>query len=164
VDLDEFIEVHYRSLLRTAFLLTGDRYAGEDLLQDVLATSWVYAQRSTIEQPGAFLRRCLVNAYISQRRRRGRRREDAALLTGLPDPVRADVTDHIATRDAMWRALASLPRHQRAILVLRFYEDMSEAQIAQLLGVGVGSVRGGSWRGLERLRKTLALDTEDQHA
>jgi len=64
----------------------------------------------------------------------------------------------------VWHLLASLPRHQRVILVLRFYEDMGESQIADLLGVGVGAVRSGSWRGLERLRNSLALDTEDQHA
>lgn len=145
-------------------MLTGDRHAAEDLLQDVLAKSWAYAQRSKIEQPGAFLRRCLVNQYLSQWRRRSRVREELTDLAAIPEGLFADVSDNLGSRDAMWQALAALPRHQRAILVLRFYEDMSEVQIADLLAVGVGSVRSGSWRGLERLRNTMSIDTEDQHA
>lgn len=164
MELDEFIEVHYAGLLRTAFLLTGDRHAAEDLLQEVLAKSWAFAQRSRIEQPGAFIRRCLVNQYVSAWRRRGVLWEEPTAPTELPERWMDDASDGLGDRDAMTQALASLPRHQRAILVLRFYEDMSEAQIADVLAVGVGSVRSGSWRGLERLRNTLSIDTEDQHA
>lgn len=164
MELEEFIEVHYGSLLRTAVLLTGDRHAAEDLLQDVLTKSWAYAQRSRIEQPGAFIRRCLVNQYISQWRRRGRLWEEPTAPTDMPEEMSNDASEGLGARDAMSRALASLPRHQRAILVLRFYEDMSEAQIADLLAVRVGSVRSGAWRGLERLRNTLSIDTEEQHA
>lgn len=164
MELDDFIEAHYGSLLRTAFLLTGDRPVAEDLLQDVLAKSWAYAQRSRIEQPGAFIRRCLVNQYLSHGRRRSRIQEVPTELADFPERASADVLNDLGVRDAMWQALARLPRHQRVILVLRFYEDMSEAQIADLLGVGVGSVRSGSWRGLERLRHAVSIDTEDQHA
>jgi len=164
VELDEFVEAHYARLLRTAFLLTGDRAAAEDLLQEVLATSWAYAQRSKIEQPGAFLRRCLVNQYLSQGRRRRRIQEEPTDPAEIPQELLVDVSDGLAARDVMWQALAALPRHQRAILVLRFYEDMTEAQIADLLRVRVGSVRSGSWRGLQRLRTTIAITTEDQHA
>lgn len=64
VELHDFVEAHYPSLLRTAFLLTGDHHAAEDLVQDVLARSWAYAQRTAVEQPGAFLRRCMVNQYL----------------------------------------------------------------------------------------------------
>jgi len=163
VELEEFIEAHYGSLLRTAFLLTGDRPAAEDLLQDVLTKAWAYTQRSKLERPGAFIRRCLVNQYLSQWRRRTRVQEVPTELADLPDRALADVSNDLGVRDAMWQALATLPRHQRAILVLRFYEDMSEAQIADLLAVGVGSVRSGSWRGLERLRNAVSIDTEDQH-
>lgn len=164
MELDVFIETHYASLLRTAFLLTGDRPAAEDLLHDVLARSWAYAQRSKIDQPGAFIRRCLVNQYLSHWRRRTRVQEVPTDLADFPECALADVSNDLGVRDAMWQALATLPRHQRAILVLRFYEDMSEAQIADLLAVGVGSVRSGSWRGLERLRHAVSIDTEDQHA
>lgn len=163
MELQEFVEVHYVSLFRTAFVLTGDRHSAEDLLQDALTKSWAFAQRTSIEQPGAFLRRCMVNQYLSQWRRRRLVREEPTDEANMPERTVADGSDHFEGREAMWQALARLPRHQRVILVLRFYEDMSEAQIAELLGVGVGSVRSGSWRGLERLRNELSIDTKDQH-
>lgn len=163
MELGQFVEAHYASLFRTAFLLTGDRHAAEDLLQDALAKSWAFAQRTAIEQPGAFLRRCMVNQYLSQWRRRRLFQEEPTDLTVMPDEVPVDGAGPLEARDAMWQALARLPRHQRVILVLRFYEDMTEAQIADLLGVSVGSVRSGSWRGLERLRIELSLDIKDQH-
>jgi len=150
-------------LFRTAFLLTGDRHSAEDLLQDALTKSWAFAQRTGIEQPGAFLRRCMVNQYLSQWRRRRLVREEPTDLADMPEGTHVDGSEPFEARDSMWQALATLPRHQRVILVLRFYEDMSEAQIADLLGVGVGSVRSGSWRGLERLRNELFIDTKDQH-
>jgi len=101
VELDEFIEVHYAGLLRTAFLLTGDRHAAEDLLQEVLAKSWAYARRSRIEQPGAFIRRCLVNQYVSQWRRRGRLWEEPTAPTDLPERLMDDASEGLGARDAM---------------------------------------------------------------
>jgi RNA polymerase sigma-70 factor (sigma-E family) len=164
VELEGFIQTHYRPLLRTAYLLTGDHHAAEDLLQEALTKSWAYSQRHDLEQPGAFVRRCMINLYLSQWRRRARIREDPTEPANLPETAFPPGGDELAERDAVWHLLASLPRHQRVILVLRYYEDMGESQIADLLGVGVGAVRSGSWRGLERLRNSLALDTEDQHA
>jgi len=163
VQLDEFVEAHYASLFRTAFLLTGDRHAAEDLLQDALVKSWSFQRRTVIEQPGAFLRRCMVNQYITQGRRRRLVREEPTELSAMPDSLFADGSGPLEARDGMWQALARLPRQQRVILVLRYYEDMNEAQIADALGVGVGSVRSGSWRGLERLRNELFIDSKDQH-
>jgi len=163
--LEDFVGSHYGSLLRTAFLLTGDRHAAEDLLQEALAKSWRYAQRNNIEQPGAFIRRTLLNEYLSQRRRRSRVREEATEPGRVPHRLAQDVAAEFVARDAIWDALALLPPRQRAILVLRFYEDMSEAQIADVLGIGIGTVRSGAWRGLESLRKIVVLTmTEEDHA
>ncbi len=163
MQLDEFVEAHYASLFRTAFLLTGDRHAAEDLLQDALVKSWSFQRRTAIEQPGAFLRRCMVNQYLTQGRRRRLVREEPTELSAMPDSVFANGSGPFEARDEMWQALARLPRQQRVILVLRYYEDMNEAQIADALGVGVGSVRSGSWRGLERLRNELFIESKDQH-
>lgn len=163
MELQEFVEARYPNLLRTAFLLTGDRHSAEDLLQDALVKSWAYAQRTGIEQPGAFVRRCMVNQYLSQGRRRRLVREEATDIADIPQAILDDGSGPVDARHTMWQALATLPRHQRVILVLRFYEDMTEAQIADLLDIGVGSVRSGSWRGLKRLRNSLAIDPEDQH-
>jgi len=162
--LDDFVGSHYGSLLRTAFLLTGDRHAAEDLLQEALAKSWRYAQRNNIEQPGAFIRRTLLNEYLSQRRRRSRVREEATEPGRVPQGLAQDVAAELEARDAVWHALALLPRRQRAVLVLRFYEDMSEKQIADVLGIGVGTVRSSTWRGLESLRKTVVALREEDHA
>lgn len=163
--LEDFVESHYGSLLRTAFLLTGDRYAAEDLLQEALGKSWRYARsQNNIEQPGAFIRRTMLNEYLSQRRRRRRFREEATEPGRVPQGLAQDVAAEFGARDAVWDALALLPRRQRAVLVLRFYEDMSERQIADVLGVTVGSARSSTWRGLENLRKTVVTLREEDHA
>ena len=90
MELQEFVEVHYVSLFRTAFLLTGDRHSAEDLLQDALTKSWAFAQRTSIEQPGAFLRRCMVNQYLSQWRRRRLVREEPTDEANMPERTVAD--------------------------------------------------------------------------
>lgn len=156
---------HYGTLHRVAYLLTGDNTAADDLVQDTLIRAWSYSRDTAVEQPLAFVRRCMVNLYISQGRRKFRSEvptSDSDLLDRTASQPR-DLAQTVTMEQVVWQALKTLPRHQRALLVLRFYEDMSESQVAALLGVGVGSVRSGTWRALRRLRTLSTLMEESRH-
>ena len=152
-EFDEFVRARSLGLLRTAVLLTGgDRGHAEDLLQDVLAR--MYARWSRIEGPEAYARRALVHAAVNRWRGRGRRPE-----VPLPDPdAGADTADPAATvdlRDALTRELLRLPPRQRAVLVLRYLDDLPDEEIARTLGCAPGSVRSHASRGLARLRERV---------
>lgn len=147
-------------LLRTARSLTNDPLDAEDLLQTALARTYVHWDR--IADHGAldgYVRRALVNTRTSQWRRR--RVEELPSET-LPEPrehaaAPADPAERQATRDALWRAVLRLPDRQRAIVVLRYYEDLSEARTAELLGVSVGTVKSALSRALVKLREDPEL-------
>jgi RNA polymerase sigma-70 factor (sigma-E family) len=134
---------------RLAQLLTGDRHSAEELLQDSLVSLYAHWRRvSAIGDPYAYLRKTLVNGNVNRWRRRRRERlveavpESAAPDTSSPDPeLRA--------------ALLALPWHQRAVVVLRHYEDLSEKAVAEALGCSVGTVKSQHSRALERLRQLL---------
>jgi RNA polymerase sigma-70 factor (sigma-E family) len=146
----EFVEIRYADLLRTAYLLTGTREAAEDLLQGALLTTMRHWHRVT--DPVSYVRRAMVNQRTSLWRRIGSRE----WLTDRP-PDRG-VPDETATRedrDALLAALAGLPTRMRAVLVLRYWEDLSETQTATLLGCSVGTVKSQASRGLTRLRAVL---------
>ena len=161
MDFEEYVAVHYTRLLRTAYLLTGEQSAAQDLLQETLVRAYRYSRRGRVEQPGAFIRRCLVNQYLSDRRRRSSG-EIPTEPAAIPEPLSVDESGGIVAREVMWQALAQLPRHQRAILVLRFYEDLTESQIADALGVSVGAVRSGGSRGLTRLRTAMTAQHQEE--
>ncbi|MFD0596112.1 SigE family RNA polymerase sigma factor [Catellatospora coxensis] len=132
----EFVQLRYGELLRTAFLLTGSTHAAEDLVQSALLKA--YRRWETVDEPMAYLRRALVNQRTSVWRRIGSRE----LLTGvLPERGRADGSAAQAERDELLAALATLPVRMRAVLVLRYWEDMSEADTAL-----VAPEAGGIWR------------------
>ncbi|WP_191844310.1 SigE family RNA polymerase sigma factor [Catellatospora chokoriensis] len=146
----EFVQLRYGALLRTAYLLTGSTHAAEDLVQSALLKA--YRRWDLVDEPMAYLRRALVNQRTSVWRRIGSRE----LLTGvLPDRGRADGSAAHADRDELMAALAKLPVRMRAVLVLRYWEDMSEADTAALMGCSVGSVKSQASRGLARLREVL---------
>lgn len=154
-DLREFVRVHYSHLLRTAFLLTGSSHAAEDLLQTALLGAMRRWDR--IDDPVAYLRRAMVNRRVSLWRRVGSRE---VLTAALPEPVgRARLApDHardVAQRDALLTALGRLPARMRAVLVLRYWEDLSEAETAVILGCSPGTVKSQASRGLARLRTAL---------
>ncbi|WP_410809631.1 SigE family RNA polymerase sigma factor [Micromonospora sp. 067-2] len=152
---DDFVVTRSRRLLRTAFLLTGDWASAEDLLQTALARAWE-AWRRIDGDPEPYVRRILVNAYASSWRRRWRGELPTA---DLPEAAAvADPQTSIDDRDRLWRALGRLPRRQRAVLVLRYFEDLSEAEISETLGCSVGTVKSQASRALARLRldETLA--------
>ena len=158
---EDFVAVRYRQLLRTAYLLTGAQHAAEDLLQTVLLKAM--RRWSRIDEPVAYLRRAMVNQSASRWRRLGRRTE---LLTAtVPDrPAAGDSADNVAARDELLTALATLPQRMRAVLVLRYWEDLSEQDTAAILGCSVGSVKSQASRGLERLRSVLRSQSPAQPA
>ncbi|MDT3398642.1 SigE family RNA polymerase sigma factor [Streptomyces sp. B1866] len=142
-------------LLRTARALTANPCDAEDLLQTALAKTYVAWER--IEDHSAldgYVRRALVNTRTSQWRKR---RVDEFPCDELPEPDRSvpppDPAEQAALRDAMWRAVTRLPARQRAMVILRYYEDLSEAQTAAVLGVTIGTVKSAVSRALGKLRE-----------
>lgn len=123
---EEYVAARGDGLLRFAYLLCGDRHLAEDLVQEVLARvhdRW--PRLSYVEQPDAYLRTAIVRQFVSWRRRRSRR-ETSLELIAEPAGSGADAATRHAARDEMWRLLETLPRRQRAVLVLRFYEDLAD--------------------------------------
>ncbi|MFE1443303.1 SigE family RNA polymerase sigma factor [Streptomyces sp. NPDC058739] len=146
-------------LLRTARSLTSNPNDAEDLLQTALTKTYVAWER--IEDHRAldgYVRRALVNTRTSQWRKR---KVDEFSCEELPEPeplpAETDTAERQALRDAMWRAVMKLPDRQRAMVVLRYYEDLSEAQTAQVLGVSVGTVKSAVSRALGKLREDSEL-------
>jgi RNA polymerase sigma-70 factor (sigma-E family) len=152
---EEYVSARGEVLLRFAFLLCGDRYLAEDLVQEVLARVHDRWHRLThVEHPDAYLRTAIVRQFLSWRRRRASR-ETSLELIAEPAGASPDATARHAARDEMWRLLAELPRKQRAVLVLRFYEDLTDEHIAETLGCRPATVRVHASRGLARLRVAL---------
>ncbi|GIH91141.1 SigE family RNA polymerase sigma factor [Planobispora siamensis] len=147
---DAFVAAHWQRLLRTAYLLTRDWAAAEDLVQTALMKVW-QAWSRVGEEPEAYVRKIIVNVHLSWWRRRWRQRE---ISTGSP-PDRGgteDSTGRIDEREVVWQALGRLPARQRAVVVLRFFEDMTELQTAETLGCSVGTVKSQTSKALARLR------------
>jgi RNA polymerase sigma-70 factor (sigma-E family) len=160
---EEFVRGRSAQLFRLAMLLTGqNRAEAEDLLQ--IALERAYRRRATLSggrSPEPYVRQILVNASVD-RWRSLRRRAEQPLDARDPGRAVQDAAGEIADRDLLLRALAALPPRQRAVLVLRYWEDLSEAEIARMLGCSVGTVRSQVSRGLARLRETAAIRVPDQ--
>lgn len=155
-DFSEFVTARSGRLLRTAYLLTRDWALAEDLLQTALVKAWS-AWRRIEGDPEPYVRRVLVNTYTSWWRRRWHHEYPQ---DNLPDVAVHDrPADGVEDRDLVLRALGRLPRQQRAVLVLRYFEDMTEAQIAETLQLSPGTVKSHAARALTALRQdeTLAL-------
>jgi RNA polymerase sigma-70 factor (sigma-E family) len=152
-----FVQARSAALLRLAVLLTGDQHDGEDLLQTALTKayrSWWRLRRPELAE--AYVRRILVTSVTSWRRR-GAARELAA--DRVPDRLVAGPDAEVANRIVLAQALRTLSAGQRAVLVLRFYEDLSEQQTAELLGCSVGTVKSQTARGLAALHRRIgAMD------
>jgi RNA polymerase sigma-70 factor (sigma-E family) len=152
---EAFVAARSADLLRTAVLLTRDRGHAEDLLQTSLVKA--YRRWGRIEgDPYPYVRRVLVTSAASWWRLRSTQE-----IVSLPahDPAAPDVTDAVDERERMAAALATLPPRMRAVLVLRYTEDLSEAATAELLGCSVHTVRSQTVRGLARLRTVLGAAT-----
>src|SRR6185295_34925 len=148
---DEFVAARSSALLRAAWLLTGDASKAEDLLQTVLATVWPRWVRIVAGgNPEGYVRRALYTTYLSWWRRRWRFEVPA---TELPEPGDGtDLAGATADRDAVRRALGRLSKQQRAVAVLRYVEDLSVAETADILGCSIGTVKVQAGRALAALR------------
>jgi RNA polymerase sigma-70 factor (sigma-E family) len=155
-DFREFVAARSPALLRTAYLLTGDWATAEDLLQTALTKIYLAWRRlGEIEAVEPYARRVLVNTSISWWRRRWHGERPTEVL---PERAVADRVDEQLERDALWRHVQSLPARQRAVLVLRFYEDLSEAQTAAILDISTGTVKSQTSRALSTLRGRLGAE------
>jgi RNA polymerase sigma-70 factor (sigma-E family) len=164
----EFVDSRSSALLKTAVLLSGgDRHAGEDLLQNALVKAAGRWQR--IDEPEAYVRRILYRQQVSRWRLKWPGREVS--VAELPEGKVSDAAAAAELRVVMRAALSRLTARQRTVLVLRYFEDLPEADVARLLGCSVGTVRSTTHRSLARLRslapELAALgpaDTERQSA
>lgn len=172
-ELAEFVRARHAALVRRAYLLTGDRAAAEDLVQEALTRTCAAARRRRVLDLEAYTRRVMTNLVISAHRRRrvpeqpadpGTLEEQAGIEAGTqPGDRRSSTSDPDASlHDAMWRVLQSLSPQQRAVLVLRYYEDLSETEIAAALNVTVGTVRQHASRGMRHLRALITPTEEAQ--
>jgi RNA polymerase sigma-70 factor (sigma-E family) len=158
-DFDGFVIASSPRLLRSAYLLTHDWAAAEDLLQTALARAWFSWSRME-GNPEPYVRKVLFNTYVSWWRRRSFGEHPAH---DLPDrPSVSDAQAGVDERDEVWRALGRLPRRQRAVLVLRYFEDLTETEIAQVLEISPGTVKSQAAKGLARLRLDESLRPTNQ--
>jgi RNA polymerase sigma-70 factor (sigma-E family) len=159
---ETFVAERSTTLLRTAYLLTGDRGHAEDLLQTALIKAYRHWGRIDHDDPTAFVRRVLVTTHASWRRlsRVSEFVSSTPLLSGASGlPGFAPTSFDVGERDEMTEALATLPPRMRAVLVLRYWEDLSEAGTAEVLGCSVNTVKTHTSRGLARLRELLGDTT-----
>ena len=157
-EFSEFMNGRWLQLLRLGYVLTGDRGLAEDLAQTALArayASWPQIRRAG--DPDAYVRRVMVNANRS----RFRKRRVAEQLTGaVPEPSLPDRTWTVDDRVVLLAALMGLPPRQRSVVMLRFWLDMTETQVAEALGCSVGTVKSQAARALAKLRAGTDLGEE----
>jgi RNA polymerase sigma-70 factor (sigma-E family) len=153
---DDVVAAYAPALLRLAVMLTGDPSDAEDLLQSTLLRTVRHAERvASMAAPAAYLRRVMLNEHLSHGRRLGRRvRTVSSEVTSYHPPVPSGA-DTVDSRDETWAWLAGLRPQQRAVLVLRYYEDLPDAEIAGVLGCSESTVRSHAFRGLASLRERL---------
>lgn len=151
---DRFVTARWSALLHLAHLLTGgDRHRAEDLLQEALVKLWFAWPRVAEQAPEAYVRRVLTRAAARSARRRWWGERPVEQLPELPEA--GDVATAVEERTRLESALALLPVRQRAAVVLRYYQDLSEGQVAEALGCPVGTARSLTSRGVARLRQFL---------
>jgi RNA polymerase sigma-70 factor (sigma-E family) len=152
-DFERYVAARYPALVTFAYAMTFDRHDAEDLAQTALLAA--LPRWASIETPDAYLR--MTVARLVYRRSRLRKRE--VLVHVPPEIVLADATDTVGARQAILTQLGRLPARQRAVLVLRYLDDASDADIAAALGISLGAVRSQASRGLDKLR--LLIDAPD---
>ncbi|QIX28308.1 SigE family RNA polymerase sigma factor [Nocardioides sp. JQ2195] len=157
VDFDDFVAARSSGLLRTAYLLTHDHALAEDLLQTALTKAW-FAWSRIDGNPEPYIRKILVNTYATWWRRKwnGELASDQ-----LPERPGAGSSDAVDDNHDLWQAMERLPRRQRAVVVLRYFEDLSEADTAELLGCSRGTVKSQLSKALAKLRIDPALASTD---
>jgi len=159
----DYVAARSPALLRTAYLITGSRSDAEDLLQTSLAKTYLawtrIRDRNSVD---AFVRRVLVNTHTSSWRRH--RRVAETPVERLPEITGRDATADSDLHDALWAALRSLPPKMRAAVVLRYYEDLSEADVAEVLGCSIGTVKSQTAPALAKLRDDAGLHDDPRAA
>jgi RNA polymerase sigma-70 factor (sigma-E family) len=145
---------HHDAILRIAWLVSGDAHHAEEATAEAFARVWPHWQRGKVTDERAYLRRAVTNELRSRGRRRLLEARDLERRHGASQ-VAVEDQEHVADRHRLLDALAQVPARQRAVLVLRFYEDLSEADTADALGMRVGTVKSQTSRGLARLRSLL---------
>lgn len=152
---DDFVVGQGRGLLRSAWLLTGDWASAEDLVQSTLAKTWRrWPKVREADDAAAYVRRILINTHLGMRRRRWIGERPTA---DLPETATSDTTVDSDLRHCIRAALAALPPRQRAVVVLRYFCDLTESQTAAELGCSVGTVKSQASRALAVLRSDPAL-------
>ena len=153
----EFVAARSPALVRSAWLLTGDEADAHDLVQTALAKTWTrWPQVVRKDAPEAYVRKVMLSTLLTWRRRRWR---GELTVEVLPEPT--DAQDRFAEADlrhSVWAALQSLPPRQRAVVVLRYFDDLTEAQTADALGCSAGTVKSQSAKAVARLRTSRALE------
>ena len=156
IAFSDFMAARWNALFRTAYIITGDRHEAEDLLQTALAKTFIAWKRVRAKEAAdAYVRRVMVNTAAS-RWKRGRRETVADVTAESPyDRGHDGGLDSAATQVVLWRRICELPPRMRATLVLRYYEDLTEAETARELGCSIGAVKSQTHHALKRLRQSL---------
>lgn len=161
MEFEAFARRELPGLLRYGVMLTGDTHLAQDLVQDVMVKAHRHWPRvSAADHPERYVTTMLTREFLSWRRRWAVRRitlDPTGSLSG--EPVR-DHAPGVVDRDDVWRRLGTLPRQQRAVLALRYYERLTDTEIAAVLGCSAGTVRGYASRALATLRLDLALERD----
>jgi RNA polymerase sigma-70 factor (sigma-E family) len=152
-EFSDFVVARCRAMLRTAYLLTGDHGHAEDLVQTTLAKCFVAWPRLRARKAAdAYVRKAMLNTYLSWRRKKS---WHEIASDAPPDREGADSTEGLAQRSDVMAALAGLPPRQRAVVVLRFYEDLGVDQVADQMGCSAGSIKRQTSVALSKLRHAL---------
>lgn len=149
---------HHRRAVRLAYLLTGDHSQAEDIVSDVFVRVEKQWEKGRVDNVWVYLRRAVIRESNSKLRRRSLERREVAKWPGDELDVR-HVDRRGADHDQVWQALMRLPERQRATIVLRYYEDLSEIDTASALDISIGTVKRQTSRGLDRLQELLGTDS-----
>jgi RNA polymerase sigma-70 factor (sigma-E family) len=160
MEFQAFVIGRWPRLMRTAFLLTGEQHAAEDLVQSTLEQAYVtWRKVASADDPEAYVRRVMINAHSRRYRRKLREFLAPKDDSGLTHEI-ADTGDHISRADdrhTLLKALAELPPRQREAVVLRYWEDLTETQAAEAMGCSVGAVKSNAAKGIAKLRAIPGL-------
>jgi RNA polymerase sigma-70 factor (sigma-E family) len=151
-----FVDASGRGLLRSAWLLTGDWPLAEDIVQSALAATWRrWRDAGVVDHPEAYVRRVMVTTFLRWNKRRW---HGEIPMERLPESAHGtDAFDRVEAHEAVWAALSVLPPKQRAVVVLRYFADLSEAQTAAAMGCALGTVKSQSGKALARLHEVPGL-------
>ena len=154
----ELVEARSTALLRLAYGVVGDRQLAQDLLQEALVKVYVaWPRLRDVAGAEAYARRTIVTTAISWRRRRSFHEPPVEVVPETGGD--ADQSDRLATHDVLWQQVRGLPPRQRTALVLRYYEDLSEAETADLMGCSTGTVKSQLSAALQKLRERVGPDS-----